>query len=89
MDGNCQHLRPKPSALAGMTRPFLHKALNIAAHKITVGLFMASFQIRYYALKSRIKISAAAQLYFIGFTTGAIHQLVQLFFFNLGSRYMQ
>ena len=46
IDCHCQHHWFEPRTLAGRTLPLPHEALDIFAHKLTIGLAMATLEIR-------------------------------------------
>src|SRR5579859_1330972 len=88
-DGDGQYLRLEPQPSAGVARFFLHKALDVGAHKVAFGFFVAALQIGNDPFVGRLERAAAPKVYPVFFVAGAIQNAVEVFFFELAGGYMQ
>ena len=62
IDCHCQHHWFEPRTLAGRTLTLSHEALDIFAHKLTIGLAMATLKIRDNPFVGRIVIAITAEV---------------------------
>ncbi len=76
-------------ALAGVARPFLHEAFDVAADKIAFGFAVAALQVGNNPFIGGFKRAAQPQADPKMFTAGTIKNLIKLLFAQLTSRHVQ
>ncbi len=78
LNGDGQNFRLEAQAVAGVAGLFLHETFDIAADKVTVGLFMAALQIGHHTFVSSFKRAAQAQRHPVFLTAGAVHDFFEV-----------
>ncbi len=80
VNGDGQNDRLETCPFAGVTLTFTHKALNVLAHKLAVGLFMAPFQVRNHTFVGRIVSATAAKFDRVFLQPGAVQYFFKVLF---------